>query len=44
MITNEDREYAIDELNEAITELKSNMDDEAIGCIHSAQGALIINR
>ena len=44
MVTNEDRKYAINELNEAITELKGHMDDEAICCIHSAQGALINSR
>ena len=44
MITNDDREYAISELSEAITELKGNMDDEAICCIHSAQGVLINSR
>ena len=42
MITNDDREYAITELSEAITELKGHMDDEALYCIHSAQGALIV--
>ena len=41
MITNDDRLYAIEELTEAITELKENMDDEALKCIHSAQGSLI---
>ena len=44
MITNDDRKFAITELSEAITELKSHMDDEAICCIHSAQGVLINSR
>lgn len=44
MITNDDREYAITELSEAIIELKGHMDDEALCCIHSAEGALINSR
>ena len=44
MITDDDRKYAITELSEAITELKGHMDDEALCCIHSAQGALINSR
>ena len=44
MITNDDRKFVITELSEAITELKGHMDDEALCCIHSAQGVLINSR